>query len=86
MAYATAIPTPYRTVFTVPNAALMNIMACRIYRRMVLGGTSFSAQYTNSITTAPISLSLVGDAGGKVKNPTTENLTVNLSKSVVTMV
>jgi hypothetical protein len=85
MAYATAIPTPYRTVFTVPNAALMNIMACRIYRRMVLGGTSFSAHYTNSTTTAPISLSLVENSGG-VKKSTTENLTVNLSKSVVTIV
>ncbi|KAF9567211.1 hypothetical protein CPC08DRAFT_617773, partial [Agrocybe pediades] len=37
MLYAGSVPITYRTMFTVPNIALMNIMACRVFRNTKLG-------------------------------------------------
>ncbi|KDR73162.1 hypothetical protein GALMADRAFT_125223 [Galerina marginata CBS 339.88] len=37
MLYVTAVPITYRTMFTVPNITLMNIMACRVFRNTKLG-------------------------------------------------
>jgi len=37
MLYITTVPITYRTMFTVPNIALMNIMACRVFRNTKFG-------------------------------------------------
>lgn len=37
MLYVPGIPPVYRTMFTVPNIALMNIMACRVFRNTRFG-------------------------------------------------
>jgi hypothetical protein len=90
MLYASSLPAP-RTMFTIPNAALMNIMACRVYREMMLLGGSRENQSSshNSNPNPPthISLSLMGhsESGDGTKqgvNPTTKNLVVSFSKTV----
>jgi len=37
MLYIYAVPITYRTMFTVPNITLMNIMACRVFRHTKFG-------------------------------------------------
>lgn len=37
MLYVPGIPPVYRTMFTVPNIAIMNIMACRVFRNTRFG-------------------------------------------------
>jgi len=37
MLYIKDVPVSYRTMFTVPNIMLMNIMACRVFRNTKLG-------------------------------------------------
>lgn len=56
MLYVPAVPITYRTMFTVPNIALTNIMACRIFRKTKLGirtpGTSFFGTTSRSTARA----------------------------------
>ena len=73
MGFSTFVPDTYRAVFSIPNVALMNIMACRIYRRMVLRGFEEQRSSSDSNPTAR-------------KNPDTDNLMVNLVTTVETMV
>jgi len=35
--YIQALPVVYRTLFTVPNLVLINVMACRVFRHLKLG-------------------------------------------------
>ncbi|KAF9045141.1 hypothetical protein BJ165DRAFT_1528051 [Panaeolus papilionaceus] len=53
MFYIDAVPPVYRSMFTVPNVALMNIMACRVFRKTKFGvfreTTVSSSQWTRSI-------------------------------------
>jgi len=35
--YIQALPVVYRTLFTVPNLVLINVMACRVFRNIKLG-------------------------------------------------
>jgi len=37
MLYVDAVPVVYRTMFTVPNIVLMNVMACRVFRHTKFG-------------------------------------------------
>ncbi|KAF9045140.1 hypothetical protein BJ165DRAFT_1475549 [Panaeolus papilionaceus] len=37
MFYINVVPPTYRSMFTVPNVALMNIMACRVFRKTKFG-------------------------------------------------
>ncbi|KAF8154858.1 hypothetical protein B0H34DRAFT_718261 [Crassisporium funariophilum] len=37
MLYISSVPITYRTMFTVPNITLMNIMACRVFRNTKFG-------------------------------------------------
>ncbi|KAF9045139.1 hypothetical protein BJ165DRAFT_1602816 [Panaeolus papilionaceus] len=37
MFWITAVPPTYRSMFTIPNIALMNIMACRVFRKTKFG-------------------------------------------------
>ena len=39
-----------RTMFTVPNVALMNIMACRVHRNLILFGDLKDSETEISIT------------------------------------
>ena len=36
MLFYTSDPSVFRTVFAVPNATLMNVMACRVFRNTIL--------------------------------------------------
>jgi len=40
----------YRTMFTIPNLVLINIMACRVYRKIKFGSFKGSQISTNVIT------------------------------------
>jgi len=57
MLYLPSVPTTYRTMFTVPNIALTNIMACRVFRKTKLGmhgsNTSFFGPTTTRSTALP---------------------------------
>ncbi|KAF9045136.1 hypothetical protein BJ165DRAFT_1611317 [Panaeolus papilionaceus] len=55
MFYLRAVPPTYRTMFSVPNLALMNIMACRVFRN-----TKFGVFNADSISTT-----MVGTKGAK---------------------
>ena len=55
MLFVTGVPDPLRTVCTVPNTALMNIMAGRVYRKTLLGSTSHQS------SSKLVSLSLMGN-------------------------
>jgi len=35
--YIQALPVVYKTLFTIPNLVLMNVMACRVFRHLKLG-------------------------------------------------
>jgi hypothetical protein len=59
--YAESIPVTYRTMFTVPNIAVMNIMACRVFRNAKFG------LYKSGISTGTIRHR--GDRGGKSAIP-----------------
>jgi hypothetical protein len=73
MAYSTSVPSPYRTVFTIPNVTLTNIMACRAYQR--IGLRDYREQQSSS------------DSNSTTRtNPTTDNLTVNVITTVETVV
>jgi len=48
MLYAGNVPITYRTMFTVPNIALMNIMACRVFRNTKLGLNREASSFFNS--------------------------------------
>ena len=50
-------PTVYRTMFVVPNAMLMNVMACRVFRN-----TKFDTQWMESTTATAPSLRRRGPA------------------------
>ncbi|KAJ3513401.1 hypothetical protein NLJ89_g2966 [Agrocybe chaxingu] len=53
--YFTFIPAVYRAMFAVPNAILMNMMACRVYRRTKLALKNVSNHPTTSVSKdAPI--------------------------------
>ena len=39
-------PTYFRTAFTIPNVALMNIMACRVFRNTILFATDRETEIT----------------------------------------
>ena len=43
-------PLVYRTMFTIPNLVLINIMACRVYRKIMFGSFKGSQISTNVIT------------------------------------
>ncbi|KAF9043113.1 hypothetical protein BJ165DRAFT_1529231 [Panaeolus papilionaceus] len=62
MLYIEAVPITYRTMFTVPNIALMNIMACRVFRNTKFGvfrETSISTSRMNSTNPADRSASVI---------------------------
>ena len=77
MLFVTGVPGPLRTVCTIPNTALMNIMACRVYRKTLLAASGSTSHQSSS---NPVSLSLVGnhDSGGgaEAKKPTTDDLLI----------
>ena len=82
MAFVTSLSSPYRTVFTVPNAALMNIMACRVHQRTMLEGSYrgdflTSSHHPVSSPAAPIPLWLIGARMEQGAEPTANNLAVN---------
>jgi len=35
--YIQALPVVYKTLFTIPNLVLINVMACRVFRHLKLG-------------------------------------------------
>jgi hypothetical protein len=74
MLFATSVSIPYRTMFAIPNAALMNIMACRVYRRIMLAGSMEKQNFSNF---NPMAMT---------KNPITDNSMVTLTAADKTMV
>lgn len=54
MLYISAVPVAYRTMFTVPNIVLMNIMACRVFRNTKFGHFRESEISTNGMSTLGI--------------------------------
>ena len=48
MFYTNSSPTVYRSMFTLPNTMLMNVMACRVFRN-----TKFSNQWVGPTITIP---------------------------------
>ena len=70
-------------MFTIPNIALMNTMASRVYRNTIFG---FSKEGQSSLTRAPISLSLMGSDDGKPKtgvNSSPGNVSVDVTATRV---
>ncbi|PPQ70819.1 hypothetical protein CVT24_001036 [Panaeolus cyanescens] len=62
MLYIYTVPITYRTMFTVPNIALMNIMACRVFRNTKFGvfrETSISTSRMGSTNPADRSASVI---------------------------
>jgi hypothetical protein len=73
MASSTSVPGPYRTLFSVPNVAVTNIMACRVYRRRIALRGPKEQQSSDSNPTVR-------------RTSTTDNLTVNVNTMVETLV
>ncbi|KDR73143.1 hypothetical protein GALMADRAFT_72738 [Galerina marginata CBS 339.88] len=72
MLYVSSVPIAYRTMFTVPNIMLMNIMACRVFRNTKFGlfrentiSTSKMRSKDDRTTASIIPLSLTGNSRGK---------------------
>jgi hypothetical protein len=76
MLYVSSVPITYRTMFSVPNIALMNIMACRVFRN-----TKFGVFRETSISTSRMGTAKDGDRSASViplslrKTPHTMNRT-----------
>lgn len=51
MVYITSAPASYRTMFSVPNIALTNIMACYVFRSTRLGLTRGSTPSAGGVST-----------------------------------
>ena len=83
MLFATAVPDPLRALPSIPNTALMNIMAGRLYRKTLLARSSSTSHQSSS---NPVSLSLVGNydssRGAEPKKRTTDNLLISISQTV----
>jgi len=52
MLYVSSVPITYRTMFTVPNIALMNIMACRVFRHTKFGMFRETSISTSKLVTS----------------------------------
>ena len=86
MLFVTGVPAPLRLLPPVPNTALMNMMAGRVYRKTLLTPSGSTSHQSSS---NPISFSLMGnhDSGrGAGIKKTSDTLLVSISQTVDAMV
>jgi len=74
MFFDQSIPDSLRTVFTVPNVAVMNIMTCRVFRKMIFGTfreSQISASLDLNADSSVIQLAEweQGSGSGRTKQP-----------------
>jgi hypothetical protein len=70
MSYINALPIAYRTILAYPAVALMNIMACRIFRNTKLGRFNVGASTTYSPSEVLSQLAFASSGGHSAVVPT----------------